>query len=38
MWYFAWILGVCFASCCGIIGALWYENDPRFTHEREQGK
>lgn len=35
MWYFTWILGVCFAACCGIIAALWYENDPRFKKERE---
>ncbi|MBX9705488.1 MAG: cytochrome bd-I oxidase subunit CydX [Gammaproteobacteria bacterium] len=34
MWYFTWILGVCFAASCGIIAALWYENDPRFEQQR----
>lgn len=34
MWYFTWILGVCFAACCGIIAALWYEQDPRFKKDK----
>jgi cytochrome bd-I ubiquinol oxidase subunit X len=25
MWYFTWILGVLFACSCGIINALWLE-------------
>jgi cyd operon protein YbgT len=25
MWYFAWILGVAFASTFGILNAVWHE-------------
>lgn len=25
MWYFAWILGIAFASAFGILNAIWYE-------------
>jgi cyd operon protein YbgT len=38
MWYFNWPIGVCFAAFCGIIVALWYENDPRFAHIEQQRK
>ena len=30
MWYFAWILGVGFAACCGVINVLWLENNGRL--------
>lgn len=26
MWYFTWILGVCFASAFAIINAMWLES------------
>lgn len=26
MWYFAWILGVCFAASFAIINAMWLES------------
>jgi len=26
MWYFAWILGLGFASGCGILNAVWHEH------------
>ncbi|MFC7301789.1 cytochrome bd-I oxidase subunit CydX [Cognatiluteimonas weifangensis] len=25
MWYFAWILGIAFASAFAILNAMWYE-------------
>ena len=26
MWYFAWILGVCFAAAFAVINAMWLES------------
>jgi len=34
MWYFTWIIGVCFAAACGIINALWFEQDDKFEEEQ----
>ena len=25
MWYFSWILGLCFALAFGVLNAMWYE-------------
>jgi cyd operon protein YbgT len=25
MWYFSWILGVCFALAFGVLNAMWFE-------------
>lgn len=33
MWYFCWILGVGFAAACGVIYALWFEEDKRVQDE-----
>ena len=33
MWYFAWILGVSFAACCGIINVLWLENNKKLQED-----
>jgi cytochrome bd-I ubiquinol oxidase subunit X len=26
MWYFTWVLGLGFASGCGILNAVWHEH------------
>ena len=36
MWYFSWILGVCFAAACGIINVMWLEQDHRFDKPHEK--
>jgi cytochrome bd-I ubiquinol oxidase subunit X len=34
MWYFAWVLGLAFASTFAILNAIWFE----IHHDQEQGK
>ena len=36
MWYFAWLLGVGFAACCGIINVIWLEKDDRFDEAEQE--
>lgn len=35
MWYFAWMLGVGFASCVGILNALWLEMNEDLDREAD---